>query len=165
MENWQNKQNKRPRNGEGSPTSQNAKPTPEELVSLVKREYKEIIGQEYKFQSAWITNGFDENFNDFANNVGKYLEKKELSSSKIRNIFNEIKRIQMNYEEEKSSSYLLRPKIAYAVGRDNKNYGLQMFKIVFDDCFRCVTEEKHYHNLCGVIEALIAYHKYYGGKD
>lgn len=163
MGNWNDKQ--KPKNNGRSSNTYNVKQTPEQVVALVKKDYKEKIGQEYKFQSVWITEGFDENFNNFANNVGRYLEKKELSSSKIRNIYNEIKRIQMNYEEEKSSSYLLRPKIAYAVGRDSKNYGLQMFKIVFDDCFRCVAEEKHYHNLCGVIEALIAYHKYYGGKD
>ncbi|HBK29668.1 MAG TPA: type III-A CRISPR-associated protein Csm2, partial [Parabacteroides sp.] len=87
-------------------------------------------------------------------------------NSKIRSIYGEIKRIQMGeFEKEKSSFFLLKPKVAYALGRDEKNQGLKLFKLIFDKCFGNVTNQKSYKNFCGFIEAILAYHKAYGGKD
>ena len=87
------------------------------------------------------------------------MAKNGLTSSKIRNIYSEIKRVQTDFEKEKSSFFLLKPKVAYAVGRDKNVLGLQMFKLVFDDCFNNVETAMHYYNLCNVMEAIIAYHK------
>lgn len=94
------------------------------------------------------------------------MAKNGLTNSKIRSIYREIKRIQMGtFEEEKSSFYLLKPKMAYALGRDDKNQGLKLFKQIFDRCFEDVTDQNSYYNFCNLIEAILAYHKAYGGKD
>lgn len=89
-----------------------------------------------------------------------------LTNSKIRSIYGEIKRIQMGkFEIEKASFFLLRPKVAYAFGRDEKNKGLKLFKLIFERVYLLVKDQKTYNNFCNLIEAILAYHKAYGGKD
>lgn len=118
------------------------------------------------FKSSWITGEVDCALPTFADKMGKEMATGGLTNSKIRNIYGEIKRIQMGeFENEKASFYLLRPKVAYALGRDPQNKGLQLFKLVFDKASESVTDKKSYKNFCNLIEAILAYHKAYGGKD
>lgn len=118
------------------------------------------------FQNEWILNGANPSLVSYAEKVGEFLANNGLTNSKIRSIYGEIKRIQMGeFEKEKSSFYLLKPKVAYALGRDEKNEGLKLFKKVFDKAFESVTDQKSYQNFCNFIEAILAYHKAYGGKD
>ncbi len=137
------------------------------------QEEKEIISSWVKkefnnagYQREWITVGADSAFVNFAEQLGKYMANNKLTNSKIRSIYGEIKRIQMaEFEKEKSSFFLLKPKVAYALGRDDKNLGLQMFKLLFDTSSTDVKDSKTYQNFCNLIEAVLAYHKAYGGKD
>lgn len=118
------------------------------------------------YNSTWIKDNATREMVDYTENAGKYMADNGLTNSKIRSIYGEIKRIQMGeFEKEKSSFYLLKPKVAYALGRDEKNQGLKLFKMIFDKCFTDVTDQKSYHNFCNLIEAILAYHKAYGGKD
>jgi len=118
------------------------------------------------YNSEWIINGATPEMVVFAEKVGKFMADNGLTNSKIRNVYGEIKRIQMGeFEKEKSSFYLLKPKVAYALGRDEKNEGLKLFKKNFDKCFEFVTDQKSYLNFCNLMEAILAYHKAYGGKD
>lgn len=131
-----------------------------------KRESANDVFTRLKYQSTWITNEATEDLVDYAEAAGKFMAKNGLTNSKIRSIYGEIKRIQMGvFEKEKSSYYLLKPKVAYALGRDEKNEGLKLFKKIFDECYPSVTNQKSYQNFCGFIEAILAYHKAYGGKD
>lgn len=119
------------------------------------------------FQPNWIINGTDPALIEFADNFGKYLKDNKLTTSKIRNIYGEVKRIQIakDFEVEKVSFYLLKPKVAYALGREENNIGLKMFKILFDECYKYVKDDKTFINFCNLFEAVLAYHKAYGGKD
>ena len=118
------------------------------------------------YQSEWISNGANEKTVAFAEKTGQYMAENDLTNSKIRSIYGEIKRIQMgDFAKEKSSFYLLKPKVAYALGRDSKNKGLQLFKLIFDTCSNDVSDQKTYINFCNLIEAILAYHKSFGGKD
>lgn len=89
----------------------------------------------------------------------------EMSNSQIRNVFGEIKRIQMvgDFNKSKSSFYLLKPKVAYAYGR-NKSEGLKIFKDIFDSSFKYVNDNNTYNNFCNLMEAILAYHRAFGGK-
>lgn len=119
---------------------------------------------EWKFNAKWITDKADKDLVDFAEKAGKYMAKNGLTNSKIRNVYGEIIRIKMRtFENEESSFYLLRPKVAYALGRERKNKGLEMFKLVFDAAFDFVSDGKTYQNFCNLIEAILAYHKANGG--
>lgn len=123
--------------------------------------FKELI-----YDSGWIANGADEKLVKYAEEAGKFMAKNGLTNSKIRSIYGEIKRIQMGeFDKEKSSFFLLKPKVAYALGRDDKNEGLSLFKLIFDKCSADVKDQKTYINFCNFIEAILAYHKANGGKD
>lgn len=118
------------------------------------------------FKKEWITDGATQEMINFVEKAGKFMAGNGLTNSKIRSIYVEIKRIQMSeFEKEKTSFYLLKPKVAYALGRDANNRGLEMFKDVFDKCFPYVLDSKSYKNFCNLIEAILAYHKANGGKD
>ncbi len=121
---------------------------------------------EKNFKEEWIKNGTDSEMIKYAEDTGKFMADNKLTNSKIRSIYGEVKRIQMaEFENEKASFLLLRPKVAYALGRDNSNKGLQLFKSVFDKASKDVIDQKTFDNFCNLFEAILAYHKAYGGKD
>ena len=134
---------------------------------------KPCINQNFE---SWINSGADDDMVKYAEVCGVYMAYYDLSASKIRSFYGEIKRIQMllmggDLEKEKSAFYLLKPKVAYALGRDKDNKGLQLFKEVFDNASRYVKFENKnktpYNNFCNLFEAILAYHKanYYDKKD
>lgn len=130
------------------------------------RETAESCFAKLCYDDLWIKSGATQSMVEYAEEAGKFMAKNGLTNSKIRSIYGEIKRIQMGeFEKEKSSFYLLKPKVAYALGRDEKNEGLKLFKMIFDKSFCYVTDQNTYHNFCAFIEAVLAYHKAYGGKD
>ena len=119
-----------------------------------------------KYDSKWISESIDSRFPEFAEIIGKYMANNGLTNSKIRSIYGEMKRIQMgDFDKEKASFYLLRPKVAYALGRDDKNKGLKLFKLMFDECSKSVVDKRTFLNFCNVFEAVLAYHRAFGGKD
>ena len=118
------------------------------------------------YKSQWITSSADSALVDYAEKAGKFMAKNGLTNSKIRSIYGEIKRIQMSeFEKEKSAFVLLKPKVAYALGRDANNEGLKLFKEIFDLSSADVTNQKSFQNFCNFMEAILAYHKANGGKD
>lgn len=151
MENWKQK----PSNGGRRP---NADYNGKKSEQPPKEKIFPNIDVNREFKPSWIISGIDGDFIKFAENVGGYMAENGVKSSKIRSIYSEIKRIQMNFEKETTAFYLLKPKVAYAYGR-NKTSGLGKFKEVFDKCFEHIKEEKHYLNFCNIMEAIVAYHK------
>lgn len=118
------------------------------------------------FNKTWINEKADIAMVSYAEDSGKYMAQNGLTNSKIRSIYGEIKRIQMmDFEHERSKFYLLKPKVAYALGRDPNNAGLKRFKSIFDEAYQCVHNQMTFNNFCNFIEAILAYHKAYGGKE
>jgi len=118
------------------------------------------------FKTEWIQKEADKDLIEYAEKAGKFMAQNKLTNSKIRSIYGEIKRIQMgNFEKEKVSFYLLKPKVAYALGRDPNNEGLILFKKIFDHCYSYVLDSKSFINFCNLLEAILAYHKANGGKE
>ena len=130
-----------------------------------KEEAAKIFAKN-KFLVSWIENGADEALPDYAEFIGKAMADNKLTSSKIRSVYGEIKRIQMGeLAKEKASFYLLRPKVAYAVGRDKENIGLQLFKLVFDKSAKCVKDKDTFLHFANFMEAVLAYHRAYVKKN
>ena len=152
----------------GCSFSNQGRPTQSPSRQPKKEEAKEKarqIFEELRFDASWITKEATKEMVDFADKMGKILCEEKLTTSRFRNVFGEIKRIQVSgYEEHKVSFILLKPKIAYAVGRDNENIGLLLFQNMFDACFEHVTNKETYQNFCNLVEAILAYHKLHGGK-
>lgn len=112
----------------------------------------------------WIVNGVDPDTIIFAEEAGKYMAAKKLTTSQIRNIYGEIKRIQIgDFEKERSSFYLLKPKVAYAVTRQN-NDGLKFFQDFFNEAYPAIETKQHFDHFCELMEAMLAYHKANNGK-
>ena len=130
-----------------------------------KEEAAKIFAKN-KLLVSWIENGADEALPDYAEFIGKEMADNKLTSSKIRSVYGEIKRIQMGeFAKEKASFYLLRPKVAYAVGRDKENIGLQLFKLVFDKSAKCVKDKDTFLHFANFMEAVLAYHRAYVKKN
>jgi CRISPR-associated protein Csm2 len=133
---------------------------------------------EKSFSSQWITDGIDEDTVTFADKFGCHLcdlstdnrgGRMAMTTSQIRNVFGEVKRIQAKgYKEEKASFLLLRPKLAYAEARVIAKSGrsrIQDFRKVMEKAHIAVKNEVHFQNFVDFLEATLAYHKFYGGRD
>lgn len=121
------------------------------------------------FKTDWIKIGIDKDCIQFTDEFGRFLMNNQLTTSQIRNVFGELKRIQMKgFKEEKTAFLLLKPKMAYAVARDGKK-GLKQLTSVFNKAYDVVDVEgkngpMHFQNLMDLMESILAYHKAYGGK-
>ena len=107
---------------------------------------------------------------------GKYFAEdaggKKVSTSQLRKFFGEIKRIQADFQNCKMDLILLDPKIAYAVGRAKKEarHGdilkIEDFYKQISPMILLIQEDqkkfKHFVQLC---EAIVAYHKQFGGDN
>ena len=128
------------------------------IIDAIKKGIKdtEVISQVMKF-GEYLTIG---------NN-----NKEKLTTNQIRKFFGEIKRQQMaGYEL--GTFVLLKPKLAYAVGRA-KNENKQHTKCKIEDFYEVlskaidvvITEEINgnkdaFKNFIAIFEAIVAYHKY-----
>jgi len=119
----------------------------------------------------WIRHGIDKETVEFANGFGEFIADNGLTTSQIRTTFGEMRRIQLNdYVKEKTAFILLKPKLAYAVKRHGKT-GLEKFYDLFTIAYDYVDTENdnagpiHFKNLMNLMEAVLAYHKFHGGKE
>ncbi len=108
----------------------------------------------------------------FAEDFGRYLAQKEgsepLTTSQLRKFFGEVKHQQMKGYIE-SEFVMLKPKLAYAVGRAKKNSKIKDFYDVMSDAIDKVTQssdkKKAFKNFISVFEAIVAYHKKYENSN
>lgn len=134
-----------------------------------KRNYgsRETIKQTFNetFKDEWIENGIDREAVNFTEKLGKFISNNGMTPSQIRNVFGEIKRIQIKgYEIEKASFYLLKPKFAYAAKR-NKSDGINEMKKIFDSAHAAVNNETSFSNFVDFYESILAYHKAFSNKE
>ena len=108
---------------------------------------------------------------EFAKRFGIYLAEKEkysepLTTSQLRRFFGEVKRQQMiGYQE--SEFVMLKPKLAYAVGRakngKNNHVKIEDFYLVMADAIDKVLKSSDkqisFRNFISIFEAIVAYHK------
>ena len=110
-----------------------------------------------------IENGDVEELNKQANAWGEYFaqggERDRLSSSQIRNVLDRLQRMRtFDFRELQ----LLRPLLAYAAGRHRgKVMDLQK---VSDRAICMVKDNKQFVNFRNFFEAIVAYHRYHGGR-
>lgn len=99
---------------------------------------------------------------EIAKKLGEHLSGR-LSTSQIRSIFSEVKQMG-GYDKHRLN--LLRPKMAYTAGRHKKTVReIVDLQEVLDECIRITTTEENFENFRDFFEAILAYHRYYGGKE
>ncbi|HEC92011.1 MAG TPA: type III-A CRISPR-associated protein Csm2 [Candidatus Atribacteria bacterium] len=128
----------------------------EDIVEEIKRDLPDILS------------GDGEKLIESATKLGKHLSRK-LSTSQIRNIYEEVKKMR---EFDRNRLNLLRAKLAYTAGRHgdrDRKTGRLVGPIVdlqevLDEAIKKV-DEKTFGNFQNFFEAILAYHRYYGGKE
>jgi CRISPR-associated protein Csm2 len=124
---------------------------------------------EYKnFKHHWVTSDDDtDGMVNWAQRFGKELAQPlsnkngtELTTSQLRKFFGEVKRQQAK-GFVKSEIILLKPKLAYAVGRNkNKEQSrIMQFYQVIADAIDNVKNEHDFKRFIKIFEAIVAYHK------
>ncbi len=143
------------------------------------------------FDAKWISQGIDEKCVEYLDCMGFYLCDKQkvddrfpgfkaVTTSQLRNVFEEVKRIQIAAESTKTFDdvlpdiLLLRPKIAYNAARvlsKTRDSRIDAFRKFAETALLEVTKKddkdkgEKYKRFCQLMEGIIAYHKVYGGKD
>jgi CRISPR-associated protein Csm2 len=132
------------------------------------------------FKPAWITDKLELDAILFAEKFGEHLcdlqqgraGRTAMTTSQIRNFFGEVKRIQAKasaaggFNEVKSSFLLIRPKLAYAEARAKAKGPTRLsdFRKVMEQAHASVNNDAaRFQNFVDFMEAILAYHKFYGG--
>jgi CRISPR-associated protein Csm2 len=128
------------------------KPTDQELKAM-------LDGQNTKAMVDWAEKIAKKTIEDKFN---------PLTTSQIRNIYGTVKKLEMagDHEDVLPKLILLKPKLAYAVGRNSKVKGLEILRDILGSAIDLVAEKKEprFQNFCRFFEAILAYHKAEGGK-
>lgn len=104
---------------------------------------------------------------EFSEKIGRKLAKDvRLKTNQIRKFFDTLKSIQAkttpdNFKRE--SVILLKPKLAYAAGRQRQQVGPLME--VVSPAISKVTNYDDFVRFVQFVESIVAYHKYEGGSD
>lgn len=103
---------------------------------------------------------------EYKNDKGKKVKpKNHLTTNQLRKFFGEVKRQQMQGYNE-TDFVLLKPKLAYAVGRaKERDAKIKDFYVVMSDAIGKVKTPDHFKNFIKVFEAIVAYHKQYEVKE
>lgn len=109
---------------------------------------------------------------DYADIVGKELASRAigLKTSQIRKILDAVKRIEAQLESRKDDSeyfqkntLLLLPQLAYAAGKQPRQ--VQPFFDVLSPCMKKVQDANDFETFARFVESIVAYHKFYGGRE
>ena len=91
-------------------------------------------------------------------------DREKLSTSQIRNIYGAVKKMQMKGELDPHKLLMLKPKLAYAAKRHGK--GVNMLKEILTRAIDMVGDDQaNFNRFVDFFEAILAYHKAYGGSD
>lgn len=130
-------------------------------------KWTELIPEnEIKVKVTDVTVDFAERFGSYLgidemgdNDKGRKVKIREkLTTSQLRKFFGEVKRQQMTGYDV-TDFVLLKPKLAYAVGRATKNAKIEDFYVVLSDAIDKVENEVQFKNFIKIFEAIVAYHK------
>lgn len=114
-----------------------------------------------------------------ADRLGKFLAREArppLSSAQIRMVYGTVKKVSLLWnaqssQEDAKSSYrqilLLRPKLAYQEGRVSKSQSdaIRAMRSVLDQSIDQIKGDvKRFKRFAEFFEAILAYHKAYGGR-
>lgn len=107
-----------------------------------------------------------------AKSLGESISR-QLTTSQIRNIFGEVRRIEMNWNSAPSSSYrqviLLQPKLAYQAARE-RGKGVEVLSSALMPCLEQIQtapkdqRQLYFSRFVDFFEAILAYHKAAGGN-
>jgi|LSQX01.1.fsa_nt_gb CRISPR-associated protein Csm2 len=132
---------------------------------IEKQVYK-IVG----FIRENIVNIFKEDPKDLVNYaqvMGKTCSSIKMSTSQIRKFLDAINRIENLRKKERDITgevILLKPQLAYLAGKQRRAVK-PLANVLFPAIDEAAKNEKNFKKLNHFIESIVAYHKFYGGRD
>lgn len=124
-----------------------------------------------RFNPNWITRGVDDDCMNLCEELAIDMVTAKISSSFLRNIFGELRRIEAGgYDKHHTEFVLLRPKLAYTCGRAiERNQGAKDELNALQEFYKLsahnVSNALGFKNLVSIMEAIIAFHKANGGDN
>lgn len=106
----------------------------------------------------------------FSEAFGAFLASRErdLTTSQIRNIFGEVKKIEMDWQRNPEGSWvrlqLLRPKLAYAARKADKPGAFALKEMLSEAILHVNGKAENFERFVNFFEAILAYHKAAGGR-
>ena len=154
--------NVRGQTGEGEQLARELAP-PEKLKLIITGETPEAI----------------QTLIEVAEKIGQYLVEKSVTTSQIRNIFGTARMIEQEVktlEDDKPlpirvqrDLQMLRPKLAYQYGRiqkHNEKEGMGALTGILSEAIALVgSDVRRFRNFMDFFEAILAYHRRYGGTN
>lgn len=141
-----------------------------------KRTKDELSPTDKAIVSTIICKGFTQEGMKFAERVGKKIGDKGtgVTTSQIRNAYGELTRLRMKENVQKGEILRLKPKLAYSAGRNRTSKRKDSYfylKNIIDHAVDITCEDGiskediniRFQNLALLFEAILAYHKAYGG--
>lgn len=102
-----------------------------------------------------------------ADKMGKHLKDEGLKTTQVRRFLDGVRKIDVQFDKGKKFNkdlvILLKPKLAYAAGR---NQEIKPLMQVLEPAITAGSKTyMDFKRLLALIEGVIAYHRFYGGKD
>lgn len=92
----------------------------------------------------------------------------KITTTQLRKFFGSVRKIQADFENLHYEIIMLKPALAYTVGRADKNSKLKKFydeiRPLIDAVVKAENNEvkqQRFNNFVSILEAIVAYHKYY----
>jgi CRISPR-associated protein Csm2 len=134
-------------------------------------KFEEVISKfEKDLPEKSITNSLTDQAIMFAEFFGRYLVSLDLSTSQIRNVFGEIKRLQQSQKLDQNHLLMIKPRLVYSTERKGTK-GSKKFREVIEKAFDMVIQARdekqkitRFENFANFFEAILAYHRSFGGK-
>lgn len=122
-------------------------------------------------KNEWISNRVNKDAVDWSQRFAKYLapqdrnDRDALTTSQLRKFFGQLRRIEADFEKLKGEIPLLKPKLAYAVGRAKAQNKIRDFYKQMETGFNALDgSKKSFSNFINLSESIVAFHKFYGGE-
>lgn len=123
-----------------------------------------MVYDKNSIKQEWLNGNINNDMIIWSQNFGKFLalqrdNKKdtELTSNQLRKFFGEVKRQQIKGYNSVDFS-LLRPKLAYAVGKAKNGNKIKEFYQVIAGAIERVDNSDKFKNFIKIFEAIVAYH-------
>lgn len=131
------------------------------------KKVKEKFGE--KRLKEWDADGILE----LGEELGKYLAEKKVTASQIRKFVDELQRIR--HERHASDTDVLNQakltkiRLIYTIGSQkrerNNPHPLEQFERVYTHALTRMEGREDFNTLVRFVETVVAYHRYYGGRD
>lgn len=118
---------------------------------------------------------------EVAEDIAQKLSTANLTTSQIRNVFGTVRQIQLSWSRSPAQSFreavLLRPKLGYFAKRE-RGKGMEILEAALVPALKAIEEaekepaadrdkvkRERFMRFADFFEAIVAYHKKYGGKE